>query len=435
MRYLHCGSTDAAGRCRCGGTAMPVRKFAIHTLGTRGDVQPYIALALGILQAGYWVSIAAPKQFEGLVRSYGIEFSPLPGEFLDLLNRPAGKAAVAGGSGFAAGLKLLKHIRPHLRNLFDVELASARAVAPDVIIYHPKSLAAPHIAEYLKCPAILATPIPISTPTSDFASPIFPFGSMGPLNKVSHHLAMRIPTLLFGKELREWRVSSLKLDDRATPRYSPKGTLCAFSTEVIPKPVDWGEDVCISGFWFVNDRSWSPSGSLQEFLSNGPRPIYFGFGSMPGIDPLHLTRVILTALERTGNRGLLAIGGGALTITDRVPHVHFIDTAPHDQLFPHIQATVHHGGVGTVAASLRAGKPMAICPFLGDQPFWGRRIAEIKCGPKPLDRRRLTVETLTDAISAITSDSMKHHTSTVGERIRNERGVSEAVKFIERLIG
>ena len=157
-------------------------RVAIQTLGTRGDVQPYVALARGLVGRGHDVQISAPVQFEAMIRGHGIACAPLPGEFLALMNTPEGKAAIAGGRGFSSGLRLLKHVRPLMRRLLDAEWAAIRAFAPDVIVYHPKSIASPHVAEALALPFILASPLPGFSATSAFPSPLLPFASLGPLN-------------------------------------------------------------------------------------------------------------------------------------------------------------------------------------------------------------------------------------------------------------
>lgn len=144
----------------------PAMRIAIATLGTRGEVQPYVALALGLMRRGHDVQLAAPAQFASFVEAWGVRFAPLPGEFLALLDSPEGKAAVAGCQGFGAGLKLVRHVRPLMRRLLDDEWAAAQAFRPDVIVHHPKSLAAPHVAERLGIPTILASPLPGFTPTA-----------------------------------------------------------------------------------------------------------------------------------------------------------------------------------------------------------------------------------------------------------------------------
>ncbi len=406
-------------------------RIAIHTLGTRGDVQPYLALALGLLARGHDVQLAAPVQFEAMIRKHGVAFSSLPGEFLALLERPEGKAAIAGGQGFSAGLKLLKHIRPMIRRLLDAEWTSARDFAPDIIVHHPKAIGAPHLAEKLGCSFMLASPLPGFTPTSAFPSPLLPFASLGPLNRLSHGLAIKGANVLFGKLLREWRTTSLGLAQRGSSKVASSGTLYAYSPHVIPVPHDWGSDVLVSGYWFLDNDDWTPPDDLAAFLNAGEAPVYIGFGSMPGFDPISTTATVIEALAKTGKRGVLATGGGAMASQNVPQNIHVIHEAPHDKLFPHVAATVHHGGAGTTGASLRAGKPMTICPILGDQPFWGRRVFDLGVAPRSLDRKLFSVETLAAAIAAMDNPQMRERAAKLGAAIRGEQGVTAAVDFIE----
>ncbi|MFN3401527.1 MAG: glycosyltransferase, partial [Ferrovibrio sp.] len=135
-------------------------RIAIQTLGTRGDVQPYIALAKGLVRRGHDVQIAAPVQFASFVAAHAIPFIGLPGEFLALMDSEEGKAAIGGGRGFSAGLKLLKYVRPLMVQLLEAETAAVRSFDPDLILHHPKSLAAPRLAKALGVPSILASPLP-----------------------------------------------------------------------------------------------------------------------------------------------------------------------------------------------------------------------------------------------------------------------------------
>lgn len=407
-------------------------RVAIQTLGTRGDVQPYIALALGLIERGHEVQIAAPVQFETMISGRGIAFAALPGEFLELIDTPEGKAALAGGQRFGAGLKLLKHIRPLMRSLLDAEWTAVRAFAPDVIIGHPKSLAAPHMAGALGCSCFLASPLPGFTPTAAFPSPMLPFASLGPFNRVSHTLVIRGSELLFGKQVGEWRGQVLGLARRRSASAVIAGTLYAYSPQVVPVPPDWGTDVLVSGYWFLDGEEWQPSAALAAFLDAGEPPVYVGFGSMPGLDPQGLTAAVVEALAKAGKRGLLATGGGALEAMNTPANVHIITGAPHDWLFPQVAATIHHGGAGTTAASMRAGKTAAICPFFGDQPFWGRRIADLGVGPAPLNRKSVTAEALAAAIMAMDDPIMRSRAAALGAAIRREDGVAAAVEFIER---
>ena len=377
--------------------------------------------------------IAAPVQFEAMVSERGIAFAPLPGEFLELMGTPEGKSAIARGRGFSAGFKLLRYVRPLMRRLLDTEWAAVRAFDPDLIIHHPKSIAAPHIGEALGRPTLLASLFPGFTPTAAFPSPMLPFASLGPLNRASHVLAIRGADVLFGQIVADWRRASLNLTVR--PRRRPSSALYAYSPLVASVPADWGHDVLVSGYWFLDHDRWRPSAQLEAFLNAGAPPVYIGFGSMPGIDPARLAALVVQALAKTGKRGLLATGGGALELANAPCDVHVIAGAPHDRLLPRVSATLHHGGAGTTAASLRAGKPTAICPFFGDQPFWGRRVAQLGVGPPPLDRRTLSVESLVAAIIRMDDPQMRQRAGALGAAIRDEDGVATAVHFIERRQG
>lgn len=407
-------------------------RVAIHTLGTRGDVQPYVALALGLKAEGHEVLVAAPSQYEAFVGTRGIDFAHLPGEFLELLESDEAKAAIAGSGGFGAGFKMLKRFKPIGRKQLSAEWAAARRWAPDLIIYHPKALGAPHIAERLRCPAVLASPLPGFTPTRDFASPLLPYETLGPLNRLTHSLMANSGDALFKGMIRQWRVKELDLAARPTRRLSPEATLYAYSSHVVPRPADWPPNVAVTGYWFLDDeRSWTPDDSLRDFLRSGKPPLYVGFGSMPGIDPSAMTRATIAALDAAGERGVLAAGGGALERTAAGFNIAFIDGAPHDRLFPLMSACVHHGGAGTTAAALRAGKPSIVIPFFGDQPFWARRIERLRAGVALGPRKDLTGERLAAAIRQVTSNSgFRAKAEAIGSSIRAEDGVGSAIRFL-----
>jgi UDP:flavonoid glycosyltransferase YjiC (YdhE family) len=409
-------------------------KIAIHTLGTRGDIQPYVALAMGLRASGHDVQMAAPSQFEALVGTRGIRFAHLPGEFLELMESPEAKRAVGGGGGFAAGLKLMKFFKPIAKRLLSAEWEAARSFDPELIVYHPKAVGAPHIAERLKTKTILASPLPGFTPTSAFPSPMLPFRAPGVVNKLSHRIMAGSGNALFRGIIGDWREAELGLPRRPVRRNSPFATLYAYSSHVLPRPVDWGMDVVVTGYWVLDDEEWSPDEALEAFLKNEKMPLYVGFGSMPGLDPDGMTSAVLDALQRTGDRAIVATGGGALIKREDVPHVHFIDGAPHERLFPYVSACVHHGGAGTTAASLRAGKPTAIIPFFGDQPFWGARVAELGVGPPPLPIRKMTPEAMAMAIERVTIDpQVRLRANELGLRLRAEDGVATAVDFINHV--
>jgi UDP:flavonoid glycosyltransferase YjiC (YdhE family) len=209
------------------------------------------------------------------------------------------------------------------------------------------------------------------------------------------------------------------------------GTLYGYSPRVLPKPDDWGADVAVTGYWFLETPEWTPDVELAAFLAAGAAPIYVGFGSMPGADPDRLTHLVVEGLRRANKRGLLATIGGALGRAEADAHIHTIAGAPHDWIFPLMHATLHHGGAGTTGAALRSGQPTAICPFLGDQPFWARRILELGVGPAALDKKGATVDDFAAAFRAMDDPDMRARAAALGAAIKAEDGVGDAVDFIE----
>ncbi len=407
-------------------------KALILTVGSRGDVQPYVALGAGLRAAGHSVTLATLEAFAPLAAERGLAFAPLRGEFLELLQTPEGKAALVGRG---TPLTLLRKVRPMLRRVLDDALAAAAGA--ELIVYHPKAMAGYSLAEKLGVPGILALPLPLMSPTAAFPSPLLPVGSLGPaLNRLSHRAMVRLSTASVRGLVDRWRREALGLPparDELTLRGRPVLRLYGYSPAVVPTPADWDEHSVATGYWFLERREpWRPPASLAAFLEAGPPPVYVGFGSMTTQDAARTTRIVLEALGRAGQRGVLATGYGGLAAAALPASVYMLDQAPHDWLFPRMAAVVHHGGAGTTGAGLRAGAPTLICPFFGDQPFWGRRVAALGAGPRPIPQRRLTAAALAEAIAAAVGDpAMRARAAALGEAIRAEDGVARAVALIE----
>lgn len=404
----------------------------ILTVGTRGDVQPYVALGLGLQRAGHRVLLATAADFAAFVTGYGLDFAPLSAEYLALLQTGTGKAAVAGKGN---PLQLMRMVQPMLRAILDDEWRIAAGQAFDAIVYHPKALGGYSLAEKLGATPVLALPAPLYSPTRAFPSPILPFGSLGPLNRSSHGLSIRLASLSTQGLLNKWRKEVLGLEPAKNELVlagKPVLRLYPYSPAVLPTPIDWDASSVATGYWFLPPAAgWIPDPALTEFLAAGPAPVYVGFGSMPAEDAANKTRVVLAALNQAGQRGVLATGYGGLGAADMPATVYALEAAPHDWLFPQMAAVVHHGGAGTTAAGLAAGVPAVICPFFGDQPFWGRRVAALGVGPQPIPQKKLTAEKLAAALRATNDAAMRDRAAQLGATIRSEDGVGEAVRLIE----
>jgi sterol 3beta-glucosyltransferase len=410
-------------------------KILILTVGSRGDVQPYVALGAGLQAAGHSVTLATLEAFASLAAEHGLGFRPLRGEFLELLQTAEGKAAIVGKGN---PLALLRQVTPMLRRMVDDTLiASAGA---ELVIYHPKALGGYSIAEKLGIPGILALPLPLYSPTVAFPSPIIPMASLGPLlNRLSHRAMITLTSASVRGLVNRWRKEALGLPpirDELRLRGRPVLRLYGYSPAVLPTPDDWDSSSVATGYWFLDrPQAWEPPAALRAFLGTGPSPVYVGFGSMPTQDAARTTQIVLDSLERAGQRGVLATGWGGLAAADLPPSIYLLAEAPHDWLFPQMAAVVHHGGAGTTAAGLRAGVPTVICPFFGDQPFWGRRVATLGAGPPPIRQRRLTVDALSVAIlTAVRDPTMRERAGALGAAIRAEDGIHNAVVQIEAYV-
>jgi UDP:flavonoid glycosyltransferase YjiC (YdhE family) len=211
-------------------------------------------------------------------------------------------------------------------------------------------------------------------------------------------------------------------------------SLYGYSPSVLPKPSDWNESHYVTGYWFLEAQpNWQPPEDLLHFLESGSPPVYVGFGSVSHKHPERQTRLILRALELSGQRSVLLTGWGGITPLSAPPNVFFADNLPHAWLFPRTAAVVHHGGAGTTAAGLRAGVPSIITPFGGDQCAWADLVVKLGVGPQAPGIKQLTAEKLAEAIQTAVNDSaMRARAAVLGGKIRAENGIAHAVEVIER---
>ncbi|HSL28078.1 MAG TPA: glycosyltransferase [Anaerolineales bacterium] len=401
-------------------------KICILTIGTRGDVQPYMALGLGLKAAGHEVTISTLDEFKPLVIQYGLFHDSLRGDFLKVARSTLGEN---GGNP-------LKRIRQYVEMAKDTladEWASAQKA--DVLIYSPAAIGGYHIAEKLEIPTFAAFPTPLYSPTSDFPSPFLPFRNLGPFNKLSHQLFAKLGPAMYRGPIDQFRKNVLDLPPAKGEnllRGKPITRLYAYSGAVVPRPADWDESSVVTGYWFLDaPANWGPDPELVKFLHDGSTPVYIGFGSMFMGGGKQKTDIAVKALRLAGQRGVLATGWGGLTAENTSRDVFVLDDIPHDWLFPQVAAIVHHGGAGTTGAAIRAGKPQIICPFVGDQFFWGQRVAELGVAPSPIPQMKLTAETLANAIKyAVSDDNIRQRALSLGETVRAENGIERAVNHI-----
>jgi UDP:flavonoid glycosyltransferase YjiC (YdhE family) len=418
-------------------------RLAIIALGSRGDVQPFVALGLGLQAAGHTVKIAAAADYAELVAYYGLAFHSLVGQISTLLDPAMVEQFLERAQNpLRAARNFVRQTNPIIDRLMH-DCWAACQDAEGLIVSTLGMYCGVHLAEKLNITCIVAHLHPF-TPFSSDQHMFFPPLPRGvPLrssyNWLTHALANHGFWQVLRRPLNRSRQGLLDMEPLSPLAlwgrlrgYRPP-TLYGYSAIVAP-PADGQAHRQITGYWFL-DRAprWQPPAELATFLSSGPAPIYIGFGSMMlGRDGDRITALIADALGRVGQRGILYRGWGELGRMRLPPSILAVDSIPHDWLFPQVRAVVHHGGAGVTAQALRAGVPAIVVPFLGDQHFWADRLAELGTGPEPIPRAQLSSARLAQAITnVIHSNSMRERAAEVGLRLKAERGVAGAVALID----
>ena len=420
-------------------------RILILTVGTRGDVQPYLALAVGLQRAGHDVTICTCRMFESFVVARDVGYLPLNDDIRDFMESDDGRIAMETTtnlvSAIRTGIRLMPKLTGMMHRQIDEMWAAADSLQPDLILFHKKAIGAEDFAEQIGCRCALAFYLPMYVPTGEapaFGFPRMPLGRW--YNRLTYRMIEFVTRLSSGKFVKRWRLDQV-LPAKRPPYFRhadgiPVASLQAYSPSVIPQPSDWPDHATVTGYWFLDDESYEPEARLKSFLANGPPPIYVGFGSIFGRNPRATTERVIEGVRRAGCRAILAAGWGGLDLRDfNLPDTMLaIEAADHNWLFPRVAAVVHHGGCGTTAAGLRAGRPTIICPFFGDQPFWGRIVYELGVGPKPLPQRKLSPAALCHAIrSTLADETLQSNAEALGRKIRAETGVENAVRFVSNL--
>lgn len=415
-------------------------KINILTIGSRGDVQPYIALGIGLQQAGYRVQITTHETFSALITSHGLDFFPIGGNPQALLQGEAGQATMEAGRNPIKTLQgLTQALKPIMAECLERSWQSCQDA--DAIMSSSGAFWGNDIAQVLNLPFFFG-PLQPAGVTTEFPHVLAPAGNLGgAYNWFTHQVFIRLYWRFFKPSVEPWRQNQLNLPPQKScpfldQRWQTLPKLHAHSPTVVPKPADWDDNCHVTGYWFLEaPDDFTPPGDLLDFLADGDPPVYIGFGSMSSGDAEALTEMALTALRQTGQRGVLLTGWGGITQTDLPDTVFKLDAIPHAWLFPKMKAIVHHGGAGTTAAALRAGVPNIVVPFFGDQPFWGDRVVQLGVSPDSIPKRQLTAQRLTAAIRRATQDeALRARASAIGAAIREENGVQNAVQIMHRYL-
>ena len=411
-------------------------KITLLTYGSRGDVQPFLALAVGLQKAGHAVKLAAPHRFENFVSTYAIPFVPLPGD-PEVISQRLNDAG-------AHLVRMVRAISDYVISIADQVARQAFAACDnaDLIIHSFLFTTGGHsLARKLGIPDISVQTFPMFAPTRAISPVSMPDLPPGPLSYFFHWLNMKI--FWYGgnlgfRQLRKADPATFDLDlhwpFQADNSRLMTPLVLACSPTVIPRPADWSAPhIHIPGYFFLDTpTAYQPPANLTDFLTAGEPPVCVTFGSTVHSDPKTVYRTVLDALSQTQNRAIILSGWSDLRNIPMPDTVLIVDAVPHDWLLPRCKAVVHHGGAGTTAAGLRAGIPNLVVSSAADQPFWGKRVYAIGAGPRPIPVRRLTVNRLSTALVEADGKAIRAGAQAVGRKIRMEDGVERMVRFVEK---
>lgn len=408
--------------------------------GSRGDVQPSLALGRALRHIGHQVRVVGPPNFTGVARDSAIEYIPVGGDLQAQLNSDRIKTLTQS----ANAVKLLRTLRDELLSFLDDAARDTWQAAQGAELVIGTGPASASAAEKLGVPFVEVAMQPL-TPTRAFPSPVAPpwLQLGGSVNRLTHVAFEQAFWQLFRMNTNRTRTHVLGLPPYTTRnpmrqiREQGLLRLYAYSAHVVPRPDDWPSNHQVTGYWFLPAApEWQPPADLSAFLAAGPPPIYVGFGSMLASNAEQLTSTVVEALAQTGQRGIIAGGWGALDgSAHKAEQIFFVDTIPHHWLFPRMAAIVHHGGAGTTGAALRSGAPSLVVPFGFDQAFWGHRVAALGVGPRPIPRAQLTAPRLAAAIDQMVhTPQMRERAARLGMLIQHEYGTAQAIDQIHRVL-
>ena len=409
--------------------------ITLFTLGSRGDVEPYIALGRGLVAAGHTVRLSTHERYGPEIRAAGLEFSPAAGDPRLMVQEEAGKRWLESGRNPIRIMRRLLDVSGPIFQQYLQDCESAIS-GTDAVLFSVLAFPAYHLAEAAGIQAVGAYLQPM-TRTRQMPS-LFARGT-GPgfLNLWSHIATEQITWQPMRRTVNEWRrglgLEPLPRSGLYRPIYRSMPLLYGFSPTVVPPPSDWPPQVRVTGYWSRETSIDQRPQRLNQFLAAGPAPVYVGFGSRPERQPLALTELVLAAIRLAGHRAVLLTGWGGLSVADSGDDVLVVEEVPHSWLFPQMAAVVHHGGAGTTGTALQSGTPSIVVPSFADQFFWAERVEALGAGVN-LPRRRLSVNALAGALATARRSDLRERASKLGTELASENGVERAVAELSRIL-
>ena len=402
-------------------------------------MQPYIALALGLMENGHQVTIAAPENFASFVEGFGIAFHPLFGNAEEGMNSPLGQSVLRSENT----IKLMKYFFKVLQGI-KTPLRKSYLEGVDKVDFIIANLATLQItsaiAEKQNKKIAFTYFMPPVVPTAEFPLADFDFLDFPWYNKMTYKLAYAFYWKFIKEETVEFREElGLPALKESLIRHIGKQKLLdlyCLSPALIPQPKDWDDNHKITGFLTVpkHYRENHPfdeiSPALNNWLTAGEKPIYMGFGSNGIGNVTKFESILNDILTKTNDRILFCTGWGLFENLPVHKNLFVTKYVNHEAILPKCKAGVFHGGAGTLAAMLRNHLPVIIISFYTDQPTWGKIVERMKLGVH-IPLKKLNSAKLLSALACVLTDEVKRNVAKIGRQIKNENGLENAVREIE----
>ena len=414
-------------------------RIAIFTLGSRGDVQPYVALGVEALKYNHQVVICTGESFKSFIEDNNIEFAKADLDLMALLQTKEGQEVFNNGTKHIIhAMKYAKEkVNPAYRKTMKQFYNCAKKA--DIIIYHPKSFGAQDIALKLDIPCICISPVPFIYPIEEFPNlAVYSQGSLGKfINKLTY-IPIKYADASNIKEINDFRENILNMPHRKSGIYA-----YSINNKTIPivYPISkylfedvktWDNRVHLPGFVFLENKEETLDKEIYEFISKGSKPIVVSFSSMPLKNPSKFKETLIEALRESNNRAIVLTGVSGMNFENE-ELILAVSSAPHNLLFPLSKGIMHHGGVGTMASALKSGKPQLIMPFSVDQPFWANRLYKLGYAIKPLYEKSLTVEDLITSFKEMDKEENINNATEIMKKLNSENGNKNLIKYIENV--
>jgi len=394
-------------------------KILLITAGSRGDFEPFFAFAQRAHDLGHEVFLSVTEEFQPRLANVDFNALKLPGSIQYFVKKN-------GVSIIKNSFDFLPNVRPFVVKLLNTAAEQILEIKPDVVLYHPTVLTAPIAARSVGALSGLVEIIPILTPTKEFASAGLWTSNLGFLNKLTYKGVVLAEKLFF--------LETFKLSRKLKVRNAKHDfSFSLTSPALLDRPKDWPLNTHLVGPWFKKDNE-SLSQNVVDFVNRKPT-VYAGFGSMKKGNPEKIATEIIKGCKALNMQVIISSGWGGLAVGPQFkndPEVLFLDSVSHSNLFPLVKVVLHHGGIGTTHAALRAGTPSVIVPFIVDQPWWAHKLYKLNLGPKSLPLRKLKSKNVSKRISQALT--YKQNVIDVSQKMSEDKGIEETLRILKEYL-